>query len=573
MAVYHTIRASCTCGKSFETQVARSLNAARTPSIREKILRGDLHQAMCPDCGNRWTVESPFYYADALRNCVFHVRPREERFKYRAHSDNLDKAVSDLPHEMFPPAHTQLRVVYGLDELREKIVAQDAGLGDRNVELLKVLVLRDHPFLLRQPRLALHLSSATSHSLKFVAYHRHGGSAFEAEVPRALADDLLSDTKGIEQWTSRGKKENSIVKSIDHWVSIKRLSPKYDALERLRFYANEVLAGRRINLSSKDFTKMLKLLPRGPQLTVASKKDLQTLFNYARSLGNGKAEDLIFEVRFGIELADDWAHNSDPNDIDTIWKLLRDVPVSNIEGNINLLKIELTKGEGGGVYGDNVISIGETELGNRERFEDVLRHEVGHAVHENRDAIVSPWLTSRFGWRQFDASTAGIDGWVTLMGGWGGLTATQRAEVAHYLRQALGGGSSWNPGPAPKPPASHPWWKQDFGPRLAYEKTGPNWFENYQTWHRSGGRAFFLNYWYGSLMVVDEVTLNLVASMPDSYAAMSHFEFFAELYSLYYDYDDPKRSVVPLDVAAWLDSNIGKRDPKNPRRPKARPRP
>ena len=68
------------------------------------------------------------------------------------------------------------------------------------------------------------------------------------------------------------------------------------------------------------------------------------------------------------------------------------------------------------------------------------------------------------------------------------------------------------------------------------------------------------------LMVVDTAALNLVAKMPDNHAAMSHYEFFAEMYALYYDYDDPKRKAIPATVAKWLDENIGKRDPENPRR-------
>jgi hypothetical protein len=51
---------------------------------------------------------------------------------------------------------------------------------------------------------------------------------------------------------------------------------------------------------------------------------------------------------------------------------------------------------------------------------------------------------------------------------------------------------------------------------------------------------------------------------------MSYWEFFAEIYALYYDYDDPKRKAIPKTVAKWLEENIGKRDPDNPRKPLAR---
>ena len=79
--------------------------------------------------------------------------------------------------------------------------------------------------------------------------------------------------------------------------------------------------------------------------------------------------------------------------------------------------------------------------------------------------------------------------------------------------------------------------------------------------------------WYAGFMVVDTAAVNLVAKMPDNYAAMSHFEFFAEMYALYYDYDDPKRKVIPASFAKRFDDNVGKRDPENPRRPAARRKP
>jgi len=49
--------------------------------------------------------------------------------------------------------------------------------------------------------------------------------------------------------------------------------------------------------------------------------------------------------------------------------------------------------------------------------------------------------------------------------------------------------------------------------------------------------------------------------------------FLAEMYALYYDYDDPKRKAIPATVRKWMDDNIGKRDPENPRRPATRRKP
>lgn len=73
-----------------------------------------------------------------------------------------------------------------------------------------------------------------------------------------------------------------------------------------------------------------------------------------------------------------------------------------------------------------------------------------------------------------------------------------------------------------------------------------------------------MNYWYRAFIVVNESTLELVSKMPSSYAAMSHFEFFAELYALYYDMDDPLRENIPDSVTAWLAENIGSPDTISP---------
>lgn len=112
------------------------------------------------------------------------------------------------------------------------------------------------------------------------------------------------------------------------------------------------------------------------------------------------------------------------------------------------------------------------------------------------------------------------------------------------------------------PPAGHPWWKDGFGPRLAVEKTRANWYLGYEDWHQSGSRAFFLNFWYREFMVVDQAALDLIRTqvIGSSYAAMSPFEFFAELYAVYYGPVGTGRAKVDAAVAQWFDDNVGKYD-------------
>lgn len=571
MAIYHPTSITCSCGKTFPAHVAHTLNVRRSPDLRERILDLQLHRVVCPHCKQEMTVERPMSYVDPDRNAVFFVQPRSGRVGYRRDSQRLAAATTGLPRRLSAARGRQARVVYGLDELREKLVAQDLELDDRVVELLKALVVYEHPFLLGRARLQLFLTGTQGNRLRFVAYHHNRKEAWEIFMPRAIADDLAAREPELRRWVRSAHKQ-PLFDLPDAWVNIRRWTLRYDPLDALHTFAETVSSGGKVPLSGKDFDRMVSRLPRGNQLPGRSKQDLATLFEYAKKAKNERAEEKLLEVRFGVELEDEWALNKRTSDIDTIWQLFASLPITNVEGNTSLREIELTTG-GGGVYYNGVIEIGEAELGDRESFEDVLRHEVGHAVHEERDALVTPWLERKFGWRMFSASNAGIDSWVKHMGGWGDVRGRARAEVIQALKMAAGPGGRWGPGAAPRPPTGHAWWSDEFGPRLAYQKSGADWFQNFRAWHRAGDHAYFVNFWYANFMVVSTATLDsFVARMPDDYAAMSPYEFFAEVYALYYDQDDPQRKVIAddTDVAHWLDRHVGRWNPKNPRRPGTR---
>ena len=118
------------------------------------------------------------------------------------------------------------------------------------------------------------------------------------------------------------------------------------------------------------------------------------------------------------------------------------------------------------------------------------------------------------------------------------------------------------------------WKDAGFGPRLAFENSGSNWYENTAQWYRANGRAFAVNFWYASLLCVSEATLDFITGrMPDAYAAMSPAEFFAELYALYHDIGDPQRKNIPADVASWLKTKLGGASNQQPARPRSAGKP
>ena len=142
--------------------------------------------------------------------------------------------------------------------------------------------------------------------------------------------------------------------------------------------------------------------------------------------------------------------------------------------------------------------------------------------------------------------------------GYAELSEIDKARVRALIKQACGPGEQWKPTVTPNAPNGSPWRLPTCGARLAFEQSGEDWYANHTNWLRTNGYAFAMNFWYGTLMCVKVTTLDFINQhMPDPYAAMSPAEFFAEMYALHYDLDDPQRRHIPADVKAWMDAKLG----------------
>jgi hypothetical protein len=563
MSTFRPYSLQCSCGQTFRAELAVAVNAVRMPQLRDAIVDGRFHRMNCPFCGRDFTVEKQFTYIDLMRKMIIHVHPPRESFRWHQASVALNQALGAVDaHGVMAPDVTR-RVVFGIGELRDKLVAQDSGFDDRHVELAKVLAIHEHPILLRIPRLRFFLSKADNRHLEFFAGYDHAQKSFKVSLPR-FAFDRLTDSATAENWVGEAHNTSIFDAPDDHWVSVRRWSPSNAVLNTLHDNANKVRNGEAIDLDSDPFKLMLANLPRGAQLITSAKTDLRDLEKYAKSKGRADIEKALFLVRFGnVQLDDEWGADRQTGDIDTLWDLLKDLPDTDVEGNTKIHEIFLKPGDGGGLYNPSSDDIEvTTDPTDTNDFQNVIRHEIGHAVQEKldteQDNLVTKFLAARFGWQTFPGTRAGAQAWVNLMDGWGSVAVQDRDRIANMLVQGLGPGSSWNPPPPTNPPANDAWWKPDFGPRLAVAGTLPNWYANNNQWYRKNGRAYFLNYWYQQFMVVNEAILDFIdKKMPWNYAAMSPSEFFAELYALYYRLDAPLRDNIAAEDRQWFDAHVG----------------
>ena len=146
---------ACGCGAKLQVLVADSINADRHPHMRQAVLDRVLHVFRCPACERRTVVENRFWYLDLTRGQFYGVWPSHHRTDERACGqvvvDAYDLALGEragaTARALFARDGMHVRVCFGNEELREKIVVHDAGLRDLPLEVLKgraLAELRDH---------------------------------------------------------------------------------------------------------------------------------------------------------------------------------------------------------------------------------------------------------------------------------------------------------------------------------------------------------------------------------------------------------------------------------------------
>lgn len=151
MSITRTEAFACPCGETIVADVVDSLNAHRHPLLRQSVLDRRLHTATCKACGRVITLDKRFLYVDLERRQVLGVFPRDAR----ADADQHARHLQDTYERWFCTDATQwireraatclVRACFGLEELREKLVADEAHVDDYRLELLKCIVLAQDP--------------------------------------------------------------------------------------------------------------------------------------------------------------------------------------------------------------------------------------------------------------------------------------------------------------------------------------------------------------------------------------------------------------------------------------------
>src|SRR6188508_1638765 len=135
------------CGAAIEATTFESINPTRHPFLQDQLLQRTLLRRSCDSCGASHQHFDRLIWTDLPgRLCACIVQEAD-----RPHWAQLEKealsALSVPLRDEGPPAVRQfgaevvIRLVFGFEELREKVICRLAGLDDRVVEYLKVTLM------------------------------------------------------------------------------------------------------------------------------------------------------------------------------------------------------------------------------------------------------------------------------------------------------------------------------------------------------------------------------------------------------------------------------------------------
>ena len=141
------------CALEQTARLAHGVHVARAPEVRDQILARTFHAITCRGCAHIFVAQRPLIYTDMDRRHWVQVALPEERARWPEYETAVDeifaRAFTGSPLARDLQERMKLRLVFGLEALREKLVLWQANLDDRAIECMKLDLVRRDPSLAR----------------------------------------------------------------------------------------------------------------------------------------------------------------------------------------------------------------------------------------------------------------------------------------------------------------------------------------------------------------------------------------------------------------------------------------
>lgn len=132
------------CGNVSDVTIWNSITVSDSGDLKEDLLKGKVNIFHCPSCSYRALMPVPLLYHDEEKRLMISFSPCENETEKKRLFSNI-KETSAQSGELKKLEGYNLRFVTDYNSLLEKILLADAGLWDKAIELIKLMVLSQEP--------------------------------------------------------------------------------------------------------------------------------------------------------------------------------------------------------------------------------------------------------------------------------------------------------------------------------------------------------------------------------------------------------------------------------------------
>jgi hypothetical protein len=206
MSIFRTVEVTCpNCDATVTFDLVHSVNADRRPDLRDAILNRSFQRQPCPSCAYEFRMQPEFSYMDMRRGQFIAVWPSEGADDFEKYEERSKSRFEQAYGAEAPPEAQDIgrlltpRIVFGWIALNEKLIAQQAGIDDVLLELVKLALIRtdaDGPGLSVSNELRL---IGVEETKLVLGWFPRGGEELTEVV--AISKDILKDIESQpEQW-------------------------------------------------------------------------------------------------------------------------------------------------------------------------------------------------------------------------------------------------------------------------------------------------------------------------------------------------------------------------------------
>jgi len=210
MSLFQTISATCPhCGTQQAFEAVFSVNADRRPDFRDAIINDTFQFETCEKCGETFRLDPGFVYLDVTRRQWISAQPAASLGDWPQESEKAAEGRAESYGDEVPPAAQevgkalQARVTFGWPALREKIIANAAGIDDVALELTKAALMRTQGDLALSMGRELRLQKAGEEGLQVAIVEAQSEAVIETLTLPFGFYQTIAD--GIADWGETAK--------------------------------------------------------------------------------------------------------------------------------------------------------------------------------------------------------------------------------------------------------------------------------------------------------------------------------------------------------------------------------